>query len=286
MRKSFRKITAGFAASALALTLAATMVPSVASAVNVSKDGKAAAKAEFDPAGTYHAYFGFQQTQSWIFRDEWYSEELGKSGTNLGDSTFENLSQSGDVTTAIEGATVTDAEITGNGTYTVGVEGLDGCLTATADAVISMIYVDTDVPVSAKDTFQISDVKLVLDDKTQTLPEEIFFNEEAQGESGLIRFDPVNTYQKDKGEYADCPSIVTPNNSIKITFTVSGMANDNPDAVEATPTPAAEDDAAASDDKSEAKDSDSSISPVVVAGIVVAVVVIAGVVVVVTKKKK
>lgn len=283
MRKSFRKIAAGLAASALAFTLAVTMVPNAASAA-VSKAGEEAGKAEFDPAGTYHAYFGMQQTTTWIFRDPWYSEELGKEGAFEGDASFDKIltSLNVDSPVPIEGATVTDAEITGNGTYTVGVEGLNGALTAEPDAVLAMIYVDTDVPTSASDTFQISDVKLALDDKTVTLPEEIFFNDEEQDSTGLIRFDPVNTYQKDKGTYANCPSIVTPTNSIKITFTVSGMTNDNPDAVEATPTPAAEE-TNTSDDSSDSESS--SISPAVVAGIVVVVVVIAGVVVVMRKKK-
>ena len=85
------------------------------------------------------------------------------------------------------------------------------------------------------------------------------------------------------GDYAASPSLVTPTNSIKITFTVSGMTNDNPDAVEETPTPAPKADKADSEDK----DDESGISTPVVVGIVVAaVVVIAGVAVVVTRKKK
>ena len=283
-----RKITSALAASTLALALATTMLPATADAATVvSKEGKKAAKAEFNPDNTYHAYFGLQQTETWIFRDEWYSETLGKTGTKLGDgNNFDGtLFQNGDDgSTPIQGATVTDAEITGNGTYTVGVEGLNGCLTQNQSAVLSMIYVDTDVPVAAKDTFKISDVKLVIDNKTQTLPEKLFYNEEAEGDSGLLRFDPVNTYQKDQGAYPDCPSVVTPNDSIKITFTVSGLSKDNPDAVEATPTPAPKADDASSD--SSDSDSKSSISAPVVVGIVVAVVVIAGVVVVVTRKKK
>jgi hypothetical protein len=181
--------------------------------------------------------------------------------------------------------TITDAEITGNGVYTVGVTDLNGCLTGDPDAVLSMIYVDTDVPVSAKDTFQISDVTLKMDDKTQTLPDELFYNEEAQGESGLIRFDPVNTYQRDQGEYPDCPSVITPTNSIEITFTVSGMANDNPDAVAATEedTATSDDTTAASDDTEESASSGTTVAVVVV---VVVVVVIAGVAVVVTRRKK
>ena len=58
MRKSIRKIIAIASASVMALTFAV-------------------------------AYFGLQQTESWIFRDEWYQEENGLNGTNLPDGAYE-----------------------------------------------------------------------------------------------------------------------------------------------------------------------------------------------------
>lgn len=301
MRK-LKKFAAGFAAAAIALTMVTTMAPSVANAA-VSKEGEKAAKAEFDPNGTYHAYFGMQQTGSWIYRDEWHNAATGNGGTDLPEGvTFENLLQNNDEGTIAASGTVTDAEITGNGVYTVGVEGLNNILkdaeTADSTATLAMVYVDTDVPASAKDTFKISDWKLVVDGNEQTLPAEIFYNPEAETNCAVIRFDAVNTYMKDKGEYADCPSVTTPADSIKIVFTVSGMAQDNPDAVEETPAPAGDDassgdDAAAGDDASSAgsdsdsdssSDSGSSMVPIVVG--VVVVVVVAGVAIVMTKKKK
>lgn len=284
MRKSLKKITAILTASVLAMAVAVTAVPGTADAA-VSKEAEKAGKAEYDPAGTYHAYFGMQQSGTWIFRDPWHSEELGLNGTKYDDTTdttFNNISKSGSEGLVKMDGTVTDAEITGNGVYTVGVEGLNGCLTEDQSAILAMIFVNTDVPASAKGTFQISDVKLKLDNKTQTLPEEVFYNEEDEMATGLLRFDPVNTYQRDQGAYPDCPSILTPTDSIQITFTVSGMAQDNPEAVEATPTPApAADDA---DDSDDTEKSGSNGTVVVV--IVVAVVVVIGAVVVSKKKKK
>lgn len=300
MRK-FKKLAAGFAAAAMAFTMVATMAPSIASA-EVSKEGEKAAKAEFDPNGTYHAYFGMQQTGSWIYRDEWHNAATGNGGTDLPDGvTFENLLRNApDGTIAVDG-TVTDAEITGNGVYTVGVEGLNNILkdaeVEDSTATLAMVYVDTDVPASAKDTFKISDWKLIVDGSEQALPTDIFYNPEAETNCAVIRFDALNTYMRDKGEYADCPSVTTPADSIKITFTVSGMANDNPDAVEETPAPAG-DDAAAGDNASDAssstgntsaksssdEDSGTSVTSAVV--VVVILVVIAGAAVVVTKKKK
>ena len=89
MRKSIRKIIAIASASVMALTFAVTSAPN-ASAGTISKAAKEAAKAAFDASGktTYHAYFGLQQTESWIFRDEWYQEENGLNGTNLPDGAY------------------------------------------------------------------------------------------------------------------------------------------------------------------------------------------------------
>lgn len=285
MRKSIKKIFAVATASLMALTVAATSVP--ASAATISKEAKEAAKAAFDGSGntTYHAYIGLQQTQSWYFRDEWYSKENGLNGTKLTDG-YDKMYQSKDnQNNAVEGVTITDAEIKGNGTYTVKLEGLAGKLQeaeSAQQAVVSMIYVDTDIPMSATEGgVAISDWKLKIDGISKTLPETVFIPKEYTDESKLLRFDPVNTYQKEQGAYPDCPSITTPNDSIEISFKISGFDVDDPDAVEATPTPAA----TASSDSSSSDKSSTPIAPIV-AGVVVAVVVIAGIVVVVTKKKE
>lgn len=289
MRKSIQKLIALASAGVMALALSVSIVPASVSA-DVSKLGEEAAKKEFDPAGTYHAYFGMQQAQSWIYRDEWYSDTLGLEGSGLADAglTYDQgtIFQSKDnKNLAIEGTTVTDAEITGNGVYSVKVEGLNGLLAeqeqADEKAIISMLYVSTDIPMSAKDNpIVISDWKLKLDGNSQTLPADVYFPSEYTDESGLLRFDPVNTYQRDQGDYPDCPSIVTPRDSIEITFKVSGMTNDNPDAVEKTPEPVK------SSSSSDSSESGGGLSATGVAGIVVVVIVIVAIVVVVAKKKR
>lgn len=287
MRKSIQKLIAVASASVMALALAVSIVPASALA-DTSEAGKAAAGAAFDPAGTYHAYFGMQQTETWIYRDEWYSDTLGIDGSSLTEAGLKfdqgTLFQSKDnQNSALEGTKVTDAEIKGNGVYTVKVEGLNGILTENPDGVVSMIYVDTDIPMAAKDNpITISDWKLKLDGNTQTLPAEIYYPSEYTGESGLLRFDAVNTYQKDQGDYPDCPSIVTPRDSIEISFKVSGMTNDNPDAVEKTPEPVK----SSSDSSSDSDSGSGGIGTAGVVGIVVVVIVIVAIIVVVAKKKR
>lgn len=288
MRKSMRKIIAIASASVMALTFAVTSAPT-ASAGTLSKAGKEAAKAAFDASGktTYHAYFGLQQKESWIFRDEWYQEENGLNGKNLPNNQYEGkVYQSKEqAVEEVPGATVTDAEIKGNGVYTVGVKGLAGVLTSaesSQQAVMSMLYVSTDIPMTAytDGKIQVTDWKLKIDNTSVTLQNDIFVPTEYTDETGLFRFDPFNLYQKENGPYPNCPSIRTPNDTVEITFKVSGFDVDNPDAVEATPTPAAD------TSSSSSSSSSSSISGGAVAAIVVvAVVVIAGIVVVVKRKK-
>lgn len=292
MRKSVKKLIASASAGVMALALAVTAVPATVGATNVSKAGKQAAKKEFDASGNteYHAYFGMQQKESWIFRDEWYADENGLNGTGFSDGqSFEGaLYQSGENgNEPIEGATVTDAVIKGNGVYTVSVEGLNGVLTAAEtekQAEMSMIYVNTDIPKTAMDKVTISDWKLVIDNNTQTLPADVFYPDEYIDESGLISFHPFNAYQRDQGAYPDCPSVKTPNDSVKITFTVSGFDVDNPDAVEETPTPApAADDSSDSDSGSE---SSGGLGGGAVAVIVIVVIVVIAAIVIALKKKK
>lgn len=91
---------------------------------------------------------------------------------------------------AIEGTQVQDAEIKGNGTYTVGVSGLNNCLDTKGDSEtkVSMIYVDTDIPMAAKDNpVTISDVKLLCDGKEISVPSDPFYPTEYTDESKLLR---------------------------------------------------------------------------------------------------
>lgn len=289
MRKSLRKISAAIASCALAMALTVGAVPNAADAATKpqsSKAGVQAGKAKFDPDGTYHAYFGFQQQTTWIFRDAWFNPSTGLDGKDLGDLNYNGLLKSGDNgTEQVEGTTVTDAEITGNGTYTIGVSGINSAL-ADSDGtnnVISLIYASTDIPLSAIEdgTVKVTDVKMSIDGQ-EAFSGDPYINEDTKLLK-LYQFDCVNTYQNEGYEN---PSVLTPKDSVTITFTISGFNKDNPDAVEATPTPAADTSASSTASSSSSTDSGSGSSAGTVAVVVVvAVVVIAGVVVFVKKKK-
>ena len=291
MRKSLRKISAAIAGCALAMALTIGAVPNAASAARKPQSTKAgikAGKAKFDPDGTYHAYFGFQQKDTWIFRDAWFNPNTGRDGKDLKNLDYNGLLQSGDNgTTQLESTKVTDAEITGNGTYTIGVTGINSAL-ADPDGesnVIALIYASTDIPLSAIEdgTVKVTDVKMSIDGK-EAFSGEPYINEDTKLLK-LYQFDCVNTWQNEGYEN---PSILTPKDSIQITFTISGFNKDNPNAVEATAaadTSSSAGSSSTSSASSSAEESSGSSSGTVAVVVVVAVVVIAGVVVYIKKKK-
>lgn len=310
MRKSFKKAAAAALVAVVAFSYSLGVAGTVSSAA-LSKAAKKAAKQEYDPAGEYHAYFGFQMAGTWIFRDPWYSEELGLEGTKFtGDATFSDFTRSGDDGPVKLDGTVTDAVITGNGTYSVKVEGINDILNTAvkepdvSDPKIAMLYVDTDIPVDARDAgFTISNVKVLIDgNEISGVAADPFYPEEYEDKDtknnmnangGLIRFDAINTYQTDQGAYKDGITDLQPypTDSMEIQFEVSGMTNDNPDAVIEEPEPETNgDSSAASEESSESglEDTPDGISGGTIA---IVVVVIAAIVVVIvlavnaTKKK-
>ncbi len=298
MRKSLRKLIAGVATCSLALALAAGIMPNVAEAVDCSKAGKKAAKAELNlDTPEYHAYFGFQQTGSWTYRDTWYNPASGLNGTSLSNGDYNTLFTDGGNGT-IDSVTITDAVIKGNGTYSVGMSGINGAIPADdgADIKTSLLYVSTDIPSGAIGTLSFTDVKLIVDGAEIALPSpEPYVNADAQ-ELGLYQFDLVNTYHP---EAYTSPSILAMNDSVEIQFTVSGFNTDDPDAVLAEPTeeptqePATSDDSSTKSDTENNTDSstdsskeDSSSSTTTIVIVVVVIVVIAGAAFFLMKKKK
>ena len=266
MRKSLKKV----AASAMAAALALTVVASMGSTASAAKK-KAVA---FDPAGSYKAFVGFQQQGSWRFHDECTSETTGIGGSDLAGLNYEtDVMRSGDEGTEKIDGVVEGAELTGNGTYTAKITGLNGSLETVPDGVtqddmkMAMVYLSTNLPADAKDKVQFTDVSLKVDGNEVTLPETQFFKPETL-EDGYTSLYLIDSYAKGQGEYADSPELaMPPHDSIEITFTISGFANDNPEAVPATPTP---EPTKAADSSSEADSDDeggSSVNAGVVAGI-------------------
>lgn len=244
---------------------------------------------EFDPNGTYHAYIGVQ-TPTWIFRNAWDDPTYGKDSGCFDQMGFIE----GDW--IAQGGSFTDVEITGNGTYTVAVNGYDfsGTFNDQAilgtDGVFNLLFVSTDLPVN--DAVVISNVVLKMDGKEITTVAEPFMDPDSQVVQKVLL---ANIWNSD---LPALPYYAAPAKSIEITFTVSGFANDAvveaPDTTpettpestpESTETPST---TPADDTQTSAPADDSSAPNMVVIIVVVVVVVVAAAVagVLVAKKKK
>ena len=215
--KPLKKFLAYFLVLAILIT-----IPANYSSAATSKYARKIAKRKYNVSRTYHAYFGIQQTESWIFRDEWYSDALGMDGKLLKTHQlqYKNILRStGDDIIKSKGK-IKDAKINGSGTYSIKVTGLNNTLRKNPDAILSMLYVTTDIPYKYVDKVQISNIKLYADNKLVYRMKKAFIPEEYCSDSKLIRFDIINLYQKDQGFYPDSPTIITPKNSIKISFQI------------------------------------------------------------------
>ena len=213
---------------------------------------------QFDPKGTYHAYL-LLQTPNWTYRDAWNSAN-GIDSDKFGNFIYGNETNE-------KYGLVTDAEIKGNGTYTVSVTDFgsifaDDFKTGNQD-YFNILGVSTDIPVN--DTVKITDVKLVVDGSTRHTYKEAYLNPD---DTEFLTVLVQNRWNDDVKEISYYP---TPATSLEIKFTVSGFDYDNEAQATEAPTQA----------PAPAPQSSSSTVVIVVAVVVLAV----AVVLVITGKK-
>ncbi len=276
MRKSFRKVLSTALACTLALAATITMMPAISSAADIQKGVKVDKKVDLDNPD-YNVYFAFQTDPNYSFRNAWF-DTYGKYDKK--NPFFDQITGWDDNNEAVKlDGTFTDAHITGNGTYTVGVSGLNNSLET--QKAFRLLFMSTDIPASAKDTIKFSDIKVSIDGIEKISNCEEFLDPDSLKKPKCLDVDIINVYNETIKElYTDTQ---IPTDSCTITFTISGFNKDNPDAVATTPTPAsANSDATVTSDA----DADSTSSSPIVPIVVVIVVVVVVVVVVVAKKKK
>lgn len=277
MKKNLTKLVA----SALAITTAFALVVTAAPDASAKKNKKAdeeegAVTEEVDLDGTYHAYIGFQ-SESYTFRNSW----SGKDEYGFGTPEFEQVSGWVDNELVEVPAELHDVEITGNGTYTVSVTGLD----LGSETMLRMLYVSTDIPKT--DLIKFTDVEVKIDGLSKHTFPEGYIDPDAKATHMSVLC--INQYNDGLEEI----SYVMPSDSMEITFTVSGFNYDNEAPAEeevtgddTTGTDSTTSDGTASNasnnDKTDADDEGGF--PVV--PVVIAVVVVVVIVVVVAVKKK
>lgn len=255
---------------------------------------------------SYHAYLGVQSA-SYTFRNAWNDATYGQGVTSDdGMVYFDQLTgweNPGNIAVS-KGGVFTDAEITGDGTYSVSVTDFD----FGEDETLNLLFVSTDIPLDAGIT--ISDLKVIMDGNTKYTFDEAYLNPD---DKEYVSPMCINIWNEDLGKQDGLFGYMMPTDSIELQFTVSGTgveaetteaaeevteetteevteAETTEEVTEAeteaeteADTEAAETEAAAADTQPAEESSSSNVG--VIIAIVAAVVVVAVVVVVVVKKK-
>ena len=257
--KKFRTLSA-IAAAALAVS----MIPVSASAEE-----------------TYHAYIGVQSA-SFSFRNAWYEPSYGKGVTGDDGMVYFDQITGWDGPTAVsKGGVFQDAEITGDGTYTVSVTDFD----FGSDESLNLLFVSTDIPLDSGVT--ISDVKVVLDGNTKYTFDEAYLSPDAKE---YLEPMCINIWNDDLGKEEGLFGYVMPENSIELTFTVSGLGAASAEVEEETPAeeteaPAEETEAPAEKAPAAAEETTAPKTGNTAAGALLAVMGVAAAAAVVSKRK-
>lgn len=261
-------------------------VQSVEVTFTVSDYGKMAEAGEaagndgaFDPNGEYNVYFGVQ-TAAYSFRNAW-NDSYG-----LGTPEFDQITGWNGNDEVVRTGTITDAVIKGNGTYKVSLTGVDFADDAEA---LNLLFLSTDIPLDSD--AKITDITVKMGGKKVYDFEESYQDPDTKD---YIKTLLINTYNDAFNGENEFAYTLSAGMDIEITFTVSGFAYDNPDAVPSGDTSATETTQAAETTKAaseatttaSAEASQGGVSVGVIIAIVAAVVVVAAIVVVAVKKKK
>ena len=260
-------------------------VQSVEVTFTVSDYGKMAEAGEaagndgaFDPNGEYNVYFGVQ-TAAYSFRNAW-NDSYG-----LGTPEFDQITGWNGNDEVVRTGTITDAVIKGNGTYTVSLTGVDFADDAEA---LNLLFLSTDIPLDSD--AKITDITVKMGGKKVYDFEESYQDPDTKD---YIKTLLINTYNDAFNGENEFAYTLSAGMDIEVTFTVSGFAYDNPDAVPSGDTSATETTQAAETTKAaseatttaSAEASQGGVSVGVIIAIVAAVVVVAAIVVVAVKKK-
>ncbi len=166
---------------------------------------------------TYHAYLGIQSA-SFTFRNAWDEASYGQGQKSDDGLVYFDTLVGWDGSTPLDkGGDFTDAEITGDGTYKVG---LSGDFDFGSDETLNLLFVSTDIPVDSGVT--ISDVNVIFDGNTKYTFDEAFLSPDS-----LTYLQPmaINIWNDDLGKEDGLFAYTMPTTSIEMEFTVSGMGS-------------------------------------------------------------
>ncbi len=165
-------------------------------------------------ADSYHAYIGVQ-TQNFAFRNAWNDATYGQGITaEDGMVYFDQITGWEGATALDKGGDFTDVEITGDGTYKVGVTNFD----FGSDEYLNLLFVSTDMPLDCGVT--ISDVKIIMDGQTKYTFDEAFLSPD---EKEYLQPMAINIWNSDLGGQDGLFAYMMPTSSIEVEFTVSNF---------------------------------------------------------------
>ena len=246
---------------------------------NAEAGEAATGNGEFDPNGEFNVYFGVQ-TAAYSFRNAW-NDSYG-----LGTPEWNQITGWNGNDEVVRTGTITDAVIKGNGTYTVSLTGVDFADDA---ETLNLLFLSTDIPLDKG--VEISDITVRMGGKKVYEFEESYQDPDTKDYIKSLLINTYNDAFKADNEFA---YTLSAGMDIEITFTVSGLAYDNPDAVPSGDTTPVETSAASTTQAANQATttagadaaSQGGVSVGVIIAIVAAVVVVAAIVVVAVKKKK
>lgn len=192
----------------LSILLAIAMVLSLGYGIvtGVEKEVKAEQKA--GSTGTYKAYLGFQIYPSWATRSEWNDSKTGITSTtvrlNKKDVNFNYLSDivvQNKEYTGVRNIGFTDAVMSADGTYTVGVSNFD----MTSEKLLGMstinykrLFISTNIPLT-QEGVKCTDVKLSIDGNVVATLEEAKYNTEESTNHGCYAFELAEHWNEPHG---------------------------------------------------------------------------------------
>lgn len=160
-----------------------------------------------EKASEVHAYIGIQ-TEAYTFRNAYDDATYGGATDH-----FNTLIKWGNDDETIDtGATFTDATITGDGTYTVSVDGYDF---SSDSSKLNMLFVSSDFAYSNK--LKVSDVVVKADDTEIPISNPLVMADD----QGNFYIELVNIYNTDLAPL----TYDMPKESFSVTFTLSGTEN-------------------------------------------------------------
>lgn len=174
----------------------------------------------------HHAYIWFQ-TSGYAFRNNWDDSSYGLNNDSGYD--YSKIQGWNGSEHEYREGTITDAVITGDGTYTVSLKGAqfeDRDFSATADNDYHMLLVSTDLDIELLDPeadngFSIVVDSLVIDGKTIDVSNHQIADYEA--DSDYISVELQNDYDNDHPDLKKLDGLTKEAKDIEITFTIKGL---------------------------------------------------------------